>query len=162
MIYGNPIGTNVDKTFIIQDADGNEFVGVLVDKEVIFTADANDIRIGKVAATQNGVVTGTKEIPAYVTQEGFKLIPNGEKVRITTYDYDYKKMQAIICAYNTDLVDSVSAERVAINDNVYLVQSSEVESVVTKKETELMIDFGITNETGAPYVLRYFMYKEIY
>ena len=60
-IYGNVVGggSGFGKTIIIEDADGNEFVGVVVDTEILFTATAEDIKLGKVAATDSGVVTGT-------------------------------------------------------------------------------------------------------
>lgn len=50
----SPIG----KTFILTDENGNELTGVTVDQKQIFTANLNDIRDGKVAANDEGVVTG--------------------------------------------------------------------------------------------------------
>lgn len=162
MIYGNSIGTEIDRTFIIQDANGNELVATIVDKQIVFDATPNDIRIGKVAATQNGVVTGEKEIPIYQTWEGFTLIPNGSKVVITTKHYDYTKLQAIICSYGTSLTTSVSAEKVCINDRVYPVRSTTAETTIIKNDELTQIDFDMKNESGSPFVIRYFMYKEVY
>ena len=48
-------------TFILEDDNGNELIGVVVEQETIFTATASDIVKGKVAATDNGVVVGTHE-----------------------------------------------------------------------------------------------------
>lgn len=61
MICGNLVGgiTAYGKTFVIVDEDGNEMTGVLVDEITIFDATAEDIKIGKVAATDSGIVTGT-------------------------------------------------------------------------------------------------------
>lgn len=170
MIYGNAIGgsgggsggSSIDSTFIIEDADGNELVGIVVDEEVIFTATENDIRKGTVAATQIGVTEGTKEIPGYHTSEGYKVVTNGSKFVLSIPDYNYTKLQAIFCKFNTTMNDSMAADRVVINDNVYPVQSTEFESKVVIDTVNTRIDFGVTNNSGKPYILRYFSYKEIY
>lgn len=62
-IVGNMIGTYspIGKTFIIEDENGNEVVGVVVDTETVFTATAADIIKGKTAGTEDGVVVGTHE-----------------------------------------------------------------------------------------------------
>jgi ABC-type transport system involved in cytochrome bd biosynthesis fused ATPase/permease subunit len=49
-------------TLIIEDADGNQHVGVVVESEVVFTATDTDVRKGKVYASNNGVSVGTLEI----------------------------------------------------------------------------------------------------
>lgn len=166
MIYGNTVGgsggNGIGKTFIIQDDDGNELVGVVTDKQVIFDATPNDIRIGKVAATQNGVTTGEKEIPAYNTSEGYKLIPKGSSFILTMKNYDYTKLQAIFCPFNASIANSVSADKVAIEGKVYPVQSAEIMSTVVKNDEMTQIDFGIANDASVPYLIRYFSYKEIY
>ena len=61
MICGNLVGgiSGYGKTFVFVDEDGNEAVGVVVDKLTIFDATAEDIKIGKTAATDSGIVTGT-------------------------------------------------------------------------------------------------------
>ena len=60
-IVGNMVGcySPMGKTFILIDEDNNEFTGVVVDQETVFTATAADIVAGKTAATEEGVVTGT-------------------------------------------------------------------------------------------------------
>ncbi len=60
-IYGNLVGGIVGygKTFVLVDENNNELTGVVVDEETIFTATAEDIKFGKIAATDSGVVTGT-------------------------------------------------------------------------------------------------------
>lgn len=62
-IIGNMIGcySPMGKTFIIEDENGNEFTGIVVDQETIFTATASDIKLGKTAGTEDGVVVGTHE-----------------------------------------------------------------------------------------------------
>jgi hypothetical protein len=60
MIIGNMVGgTAPIKTLKIVDANNNEYIGIIVGNEVIFTATAEDIKLGKVAGTDSGVVTGT-------------------------------------------------------------------------------------------------------
>lgn len=62
-IVGNMVGcySPMGKTFILEDENGNELTGIVVDQEVIFTATASDIVKGKVAGTDDGVVIGTHE-----------------------------------------------------------------------------------------------------
>lgn len=62
-IVGNMVGcySPMGKTFIIEDENGNEITGIVVDQETIFTATAADIVKGKVAGTGDGVVVGTHE-----------------------------------------------------------------------------------------------------
>ena len=57
-IVGNMVGGNAPlKTLTFVDADNNEYVGVVVDSEVIFTAEDNDVLEGKVYAGDHGVST---------------------------------------------------------------------------------------------------------
>lgn len=62
-IVGNMVGcySPIGKTFILEDENGNELTGIVVDQEVVFTATAADIVKGKVAGTDDGVVVGTHE-----------------------------------------------------------------------------------------------------
>ncbi len=64
MISGNMVGaySSLGKTFILQDEDGNEITGVVVDSEVIFTATDADVRAGKVYASNDGVSIGTLDV----------------------------------------------------------------------------------------------------
>lgn len=61
IIYGNLVGggSSPDTTFILEDEYGNQLVGTMVDELTVFDAVASDIKLGKVAATDSGVVTGT-------------------------------------------------------------------------------------------------------
>lgn len=153
----------VPRTMIFIDEDGTEIAGTVVEEEVIIDAETNDVREGKKFVSDAGVKTGEKFIPSYHTIEGYRLIPNGSIFALpTNTHYDYTKLQVIICPYNSSPSDSVSAEKVVINDNVYDVLTTESISVVNKDEANLRIDLGITNDAGKPYYVRYFMYKEIY
>lgn len=61
VIYGNVVGgsSGFGKTFLLEDENGNQLTGIVVDELTIFTATAEDIKLGKVAGTDSGVVTGT-------------------------------------------------------------------------------------------------------
>ncbi len=159
--------SDVGETYILVDANGNEVVGVVVDNEVVFDATANDIRLGKTAATEGGVTLGEKVIPTYFTTEGMKIITSGKMFSIELLDssgierYDYTKLQVIICPRNKTLLDSVSAEKVVINNKVYEVNSTQALGDVTKNSTKRAIELNVINETNIPYILRFFTYKEI-
>lgn len=166
MIYGNAtISPSALKTVILQDENGNEVAaGVVVKSETVFTATTNDVREGKVFASDSGVATGTKVIPSYHTTQGYKIITNGEPfvINLPNLDsYDYTKLQAIFCEFNTNLSDSVSATKVSIDGKVYEVLSTVVTSEVNKNHTDKTVEFGIENTSGKNYLLRFFTYKEI-
>jgi len=61
MICGNVVGgaSGCGKTFLLEDQNGNQLTGIVVDELTIFTATAEDIKLGKTAGTDSGVVTGT-------------------------------------------------------------------------------------------------------
>ena len=150
------------ETYILIDEHGNEVPAVLTDEEVDLTATANDIREGVIAVTDDGVITGEKEIPTYHTTEGFKLIISGRDIDISIPKgrYDFTKLQALVCVFNTTLTDSMATEKVAINDKVYAVNSAEpISDVVLDSATE-SIKFGITNDSGSHRVVRFITYKE--
>lgn len=148
-------------TYILVDEAGNEVPAVYVDSEMIFTATPNDIRIGTTAVNNDGVVEGEKEIPAYHTHQGYRVITPGSAVRhFDAPSYEYTKLQALVCAFNSSPANSTSTEKVAIDDQVYAVQSVEPMATVTINHTDKAIEFGITNESTKPQILRYFYYKE--
>ena len=149
-------------TYILVDASGREIPAVYVDSKQVLTATANDIRIGTTAVTDTGITEGEKEIPAYQTHQGYRIITSGSAVKHTNAkNCDYTNLQALICNYNTTINNSTATEKVAINKQLYLVQSSEPISNITINVTDRTIDFGVTNETTNLQVLRYFYYKEV-
>ena len=161
MIYGNCVGgIGLERTYILVDEKGNEVAATLVDNETSFDATANDIRQGKVAATNSGVTVGTKEIPAYHTMEGAKVITAGKPFVVTLQRYNYTKLQVLICAYNTSLANSVATEKVSINGKVYAVNSTSEIATVTIDDENKQISLGIVNEGSSPCIMRYFTYKE--
>lgn len=156
----------VPKTYILVDENGNETVAALVSQETCFDATENDVREGKNFVSDLGAKTGKKVIPSYHTTEGYRLITNGSVFQTSPFSpadlYDYTKLQAIICPFNESINLSVAADKIAINENVYVVNSSEAIATVTKDGGTKTINLGLTNNSGKPYVLRYFTYKEIY
>lgn len=148
-------------TYVLVDQYGKEYPAIYVDSKTVFDATANDIRIGTTAATDKGVTVGEKEIPAYYTYQGYRVITAGSPVKHTgARKCDYTKMQALVCTFNTSLANSNSTEKVAIDNQVYPVQSSESIAQVSVNVDDSTIDFGITNDTSKPQILRYFYYKE--
>ena len=166
MIVGKVIGGggSTAKTYILQTEDGQEIPAVLTEEEVNLTATANDIRKGMVAVTNNGVIEGEKEIPAYHTRRGTKAVKDGSTLSITglslNNNYDYTQLQIIVCAYNSSISNSVAAEMVGIDESIYNVQSAEALSTITKNHDSKTIDLNITNNTGNALIIRYFTYKE--
>lgn len=75
VIGGIPISP---KTIMLQTGDGRELPAILVDEETIFTATTNDVRVGKVFATDTGVKTGHKIILEY--QYSYALIDENTKI----------------------------------------------------------------------------------
>lgn len=153
------VGTIIDdktQTYILIDEDGNEIPAVLVDEEVALTATANDIRQGTTAITDDGVITGEKEIPSYHTTEGMEVVSIGEPFVLKYLDRgcEFTKLQALICS------NRVSTEKVCIDTKVYDVNSTIVLSEVNVDAEAQLVDFGIVNNTKKPYVIRYFTYKE--
>lgn len=151
-------------TFILVDKDGNEYPASFLSSEPVFTATANDIRKGVTAITAEGLTVGTKVIPAYHTTEGFVVVPAGSEfvISFTNDRYDFTKFQGIICLVGSSINASVSAEKVVIGDKVYMTNSSDPISSVTKDSTNKKIKLGIVNDTDNMYLLRYFTYREEY
>lgn len=164
--YGTPIiAPAAINTIQIENSDGSTILGVVTGEETILTATDNDVREGSVYASDGGVSTGTKVIPSYHTTEAVKYISAGEDLVISlpAQDrYDYTKLQVIICSYNTSLSDSVSAEKIVVNDNVYNVGETTSISTVSKNDADKTINLGLTNNGDNPIILRIFTYKEIY
>ena len=163
---GGPGGTDDpnDPVIVLVDEYGNEMVATLVDEEVVFDATANDIREGKTAVTEAGVTIGTKEIPGYITTEGYKIIQPGEEVaiKLAKNRCEFTKLLAMICKFNTSVFDSVAAEMIVINDCVYAANSTELLGTTTVDVENGMINFGFINEEDTPYVVRFITLKEEY
>lgn len=157
----------VPKTMVFVAEDGSELIGTVIDGEDIeVDATVNDVREGKRFVTAAGVETGEKFIPSYIVSEGYSLIPNGSVFQTMPLAdlsrYDFTRLQAIICPYSGTIDSSVAADKVAINNDVYAVNSKVSIAIVVGDESTKRINFGFVNNSGSLYVLRYFTYKEIY
>lgn len=149
-------------TFVLVDADGNEYTAAYLDSDYLCTAKEDDIRIGTTAITADGFTTGTKEIPNYRAEEGCELIGPGEPLNIYLFSdmCEYTTLQAIVCVYNTTLLNSVSAKKVVINDKVYNVDTTTALENVTVDSAEQSIVLGMTNDLENSVVIRYMIIKE--
>jgi hypothetical protein len=60
-ICGNLVGGIVGygKSFLLVDENGTELNGMVVDELTLLTATPEDIKLGKTAGTDSGIVTGT-------------------------------------------------------------------------------------------------------
>ena len=58
-VLGYVDGYESTKTFLLEDENGNQLTGVVVDEFTVFTAASEDIKLGKVAASDSGIITGT-------------------------------------------------------------------------------------------------------
>lgn len=138
---------------------------LLDDTRSPLTATAKqDLRLGTVAFTNEGIVKGEKNFPSYETSKGATLIMPGRELKIylsTDDKYDYTSLQAIICLFNTTYEDSVAAEKVVIEDGVYQVSSIDKKSDVIKDDIEKSINFCDLNDFDVPLLIRYYTYKEI-
>ena len=151
-----------DVVYILEDDNGNEVVAVMSENEVVFDATANDIRAGKIAATATGITEGTKEIPAYRADEGSVKIKVGQSMDIPLLSdmCHYTVFQAIVCDFNADMYNSVSAEKVVINDSVYNTGSTSALADVRVDADLQTIKLGVTNTSSTPDVIHYMIIKE--
>lgn len=164
-IYGNTVGvSSLPKSYVLEsDCGTQKLVGVLVGEETVMTAKANDIRKGKIAATEDGMTEGQKDIPAYRTTVGFWAVKPEKTftVPLSLYDqYDYTKLQCMIVLKNTKASDSIATEKIVLNDAVYPVQSIDKISDVTKNFENKSIELNFTNDTENTYYIRYYTYRQ--
>lgn len=164
-LYGNAAGGfGMPKTFVLVDDNNNEFTGVVVGEETVFTAELNDIRAGKIAANAEGVVTGTKDIPGYRTTAGSEVIKpqSSFSIPLSQYNmYDYTVLQCVISLADLDDMDnSVNTNMIVLNDCVYEVNSINKLSDVSKNVDDQSVDLNITNNTENSYVIYYFIYRQ--
>lgn len=160
--YGTPvIAPAALKTVILMDESGNEFTGVVTDSVQVFSATTDDIKIGKIAATDDGIVEGTDTRTYRTTQGSFLISPSQNfTIPLDKYDqYNYTKFQCIISKFNTSFDDSVETDKIVINDSVYRANSTNAISQVTKNNDTKSVDLNIANDTQDTYVIHYMTYK---
>ena len=166
MIYGNPVGGAISpKTFELQYNDtSTPIIATVVGQETIFDATENDVRKGKVFASNAGMKTGQKDIPAYETRSSSWLIRPNEDFVIPFSDkdrYDYTKIQCIIVEFNENYDNTVIARYFTIDDGLFSTETFNKVSTLTKDSVTKSIKFNITNNDDKTYEIMYFTYKEI-
>ena len=75
--------------------------------------------------------------------------------------YDYTTFQCMISKVNmTDLENSVETNKIAFNDGVYMVNSTDKMADVTKNAEIKSIDLNITNDSDDYFYIHYFTCRE--
>ena len=105
-ISGNLIGSysQLGKTFIFSDSEGNEVTGVVTDQMMIFDVTDSDVRKGVVYAGNEGVSIGTQEIPPY-TYAIIDEVGLCYEVCGTSKNYDDIDGYIIVPKYSSDYID---------------------------------------------------------
>lgn len=149
-------------TYLLVDENGMEIPAVFVDNETIFTATADDIRDGKIAANQNGIVEGTKYIPDYRAEEGIIYVKPGNPIEIGMFSdmCEFTELQAIMYDWNSYGTSTVDLRKVVVDGYVYDVGNAEPVSKVTVDSETQTIKFGVVNDGIRPLVVRYMIIKE--
>lgn len=164
-IYGNMVGSSggtIGKTVEIISDDGVSLMGVVVDQEQILDAKPSDIRIGKIAATDSGIVEGTNTI-TYRTIILSELFLPGETICIYLPQfnmYDYTKIQCIVTLFEKSYVDSAVPKYITIDDNVFSIDTHNKVSSITKNATDKTIELNITNNSEDVYEIFFATYHE--
>lgn len=152
---------NADQiSYVLTNADGTQRAYAVTSGEeaIHLTATANDIRQNTSAITDEGYTEGTKDIPAYHSNTGKKIIQAGSEISITIDRYDYTEFQAILCKYGTSVTDSVEVFAATIDDSVYKACATDKLADITTDGETTTINLGITADTKT--VLRYFTMRE--
>ena len=148
-------------SYVLSNADGSQKIYAQLSSKdpITLTATENDIRLGSTAITNVGYTEGNKDIPAYYTRTGAKIIQAGSNVSITLPNlYDYSELQATLSNFKTNIYGSVEVVSSSIEDSVYEAKSTTKLSDITLNDETSTINLGIT--AGVKSVLRYFIMKE--
>lgn len=162
-LYGNVTGGfGMPKMVEVVDGNGNTLIGTVTDSAVVFDATREDVKVGKIFASNDGVQEGI-DTKTYRTTQASRAILPGESFSIPLVSndrYNYTKFQAMIAKFNITIDDSVSVNKIVFNDAVYDVNSTAKLSNVAKNTLTKSIDLNITNSTSDTYVIHYSTYKE--
>lgn len=157
-IYGNMVGTysTLGKTFIIEDDNGNEIVGVITANEQVFDATPEDVKLGKTFAYDGGVGVGTDTKMAVASS--CIIAPSAPlTIPLSEYDaYDYTKFQCVIFVRN----NPANIIGYTVDDSVFLIGSSTQVATVSKNADTHSVDLNINNDSTQEYEIRYFTYRE--
>ena len=158
IINGRPVGGGAPlKTLTFVDENGQELLGVVVGKDVLFDATADDVKTGKKFASDMGLDVGVNDYMQNA-QHGTCRINPGESFTIPLSEndeYDYTAFQAMIAT----VTNSVAVEKVVLNDAVYNVSSGVKVSDVTKNHDTKSVDLNFVNDTTNVYVVNFITYK---
>lgn len=162
-LYGNATGGfGMPKMIEIVDGNGSTIIGTVTDSAVTFNATRDDVKVGKVFASNDGVQEGT-DTRTYRTTVGNKIIQPGENISIPLSEYDkynYTKFQGVIVIYNSDYSTNVNVVGITIDDYVFSSSTSNKLSTITKNSVTKSIDFNVKNDTQNAYEVFYSTYHE--
>lgn len=147
-------------TYAITNADGTQKIyGVKAAAEAVtLTATENDIRLGSTAITNKGYTEGAKDIPAYHSLTGKKIIQDGAAVTITTDNSQFTHIHAMLSTYDTSILKSVAVYANVVEGVLYAAGSNTKLADLTVDESTNTIRLGITAQGKT--VLRYFIMRE--
>lgn len=147
-------------SYVLTNADGSAraYAVKSAEEAITLTATENDIRLNTTAITNIGYTEGQKDIPAYHTQTGKKLVLAGAPVEITLEDYDFLHMHAMLCEYDTSIINSVLVYANVVEGVVYEANTANKLADITVDGDTKTISLGITADKKS--VLRYFLIRK--
>lgn len=162
IINGRQVGGGAPvKTITLVNENGEEITAVVIGKDFIFDATAEDVKEGKTFASDLGVDVGVNE-HMYNAQHGTCLINPGDNFSVTLNEndeYNYAAFQAIVTMSDMSADNSMFANKIVLNNAVYDVASGAKVSDVTKNHASKSVDFNMVNDTDSVYVIHYITYK---
>lgn len=162
-LYGNPSGGfGMPKMIEVVDGVGNTLIGTVTDSEVNLDATREDVKIGKIFASNDGIQEGIDTRTYRVVFASYLILPGEDySISLPEYErYNYTQFNAMISKFNTTIDDSTAIEKIVLNDCVYNVNSTIALSTITKNQETKSIDLNITNDTEDIYVVYIATYKE--
>ena len=104
-ISGSLVGSysQLGKTFIFEDSDGNELTGVITEQMTILNVTDSDVRKGVTYAGDEGISVGTLEVPPYT----YALVDESNlcyEVRGTSKDYNGTDGYVAIPQYDSNYI----------------------------------------------------------
>lgn len=147
-------------SYVLTTADGEKraYAVTTAEEAIKLTATENDIRLNTCAITDTGYTEGKKDIPAYHTQTGKKIVQAGAAVSITLADYKFTHIHAMLSKFNTNIVNSVHVYANVIEGVLYEANSNTKLADITVDDATQTINLGITADEKS--VLRYFTMRE--
>lgn len=147
-------------SYVLSNADGTQKIYAQLSSKdpVKLTATANDIRLNKSAITNTGYTDGEKDIPAYHSGYGKKIVQAGSELTITHKEYNYTHLMVTIATYDSSISESVKVTYVSIDNELYEANSTTKVSDITIDTINEKVNLGITADVKS--VLRYFIMRE--